>query len=140
MTYLLDTCLLSESVTQRPNAGVIAWLQATPVAECFLSAITIGEIKRGIANLPDTHQKKQRLNDWLTKDVLTRFQGRILAIDAAVMLDWGDLVGTLDRQGQTPPLMDSLIAAQALHNRLILVTRNEKDFRGLSVSILNPWQ
>jgi predicted nucleic acid-binding protein len=137
MTYLLDTCLISESAAPRPNAGVIAWLQATPVTEAYLSALTIGEIKRGIARLPDTHARKQRLNDWLENDVLARFQGRILAIDAAVMLAWGELLG---RQGPTPPLMDSLIAAQAIYHRLTLVTRNEKDFHGLGVRILNPWQ
>ncbi len=137
MTYLLDTCLISESAVPRPNAGVIAWLQATPVAESYLSAVTIGEIKRGIARLPDTHARKQRLNDWLENDVLARFQGRILALDAAVMLAWGDLTG---RVGQTPPLMDSLIAAQAIYHGLTLVTRNEKDFHSLGVRLLNPWQ
>lgn len=137
MTYLLDTCVISESVAQRPNAGVIAWLQATPVGESYLSALTIGEIKRGVARLPDMHARKQQLNDWLNNEVMTRFRGRILALDAAVMLAWGDLIGG---QSQTPPLMDSLIAAQAIYHRLILVTRNEKDFHALGVRILNPWQ
>lgn len=140
MTYLLDTNVISESVSAQPNAGVIAWLQSITVTESHISAISVGEIKRGIEKLEETHPRKQRLNQWLENEILNRFLGRILVIDSPVMLTWGMLVGTLDRQGRSLPLMDSLMAAQALSHQLILVTRNDKDFQGTGVKLLNPWQ
>lgn len=140
MTYLLDTNLLSESIAPQPNKGVIAWLKATPVMESYISAITIGEIKRGIARLPDSHSRKNQLDRWLEKDVMVSFRGRVLTIDAAVMLAWGELTANLDRIGRTLPLLDSLIAAQAVYYQLILVTRNEKDFHGTDLTVIDPWE
>lgn len=140
MTYLLDTNVISESVSAQPNDGVMGWLQSITVTESRISAITVGEIKRGIEKLEETHPRKQRLNQWLENEILNRFLGRILVIDSPVMLTWGMLVGKLDRQGRTLPLMDSLMAAQALSHQLILVTRNDKDFQGTGVKLLNPWQ
>jgi tRNA(fMet)-specific endonuclease VapC len=139
VTYLLDTCVLSESIARRPNEGVVNWLRATPIGASYLSAITIGEIKRGIARLPDEHQRRPQLNQWLDGEVLVQFRGRILALDSTVMLLWGETTGWLNREGRAIPLLDSLIAAQAIVNHLTLVTRNEKDFHGLNVRILNPW-
>lgn len=140
MTYLLDTNVISESVSAQPNDGVMGWLQSITVTESRISAITVGEIKRGIEKLEETHPRKRRLNQWLENEILNRFLGRILVIDSPVMLAWGMLVGKLDRQGRTQPLMDALMAAQALSHQLILVTRNDKDFQGTGVKLLNPWQ
>ena len=139
MSYLLDTNVLSESVSARPDQKVIAWLKATPLADTYVSAITIGEIKRGIEKLPDTHPRKAQLNDWLEGELLRRFSGRIVAIDAAVMLEWGRLIASLERQGRAMPLMDSLLAAQAIGHQLTLVTRNVKDFSETGVVTINPW-
>lgn len=139
MTYLLDTNVLSESVSARPDEKVIAWLKATPLADTYISAITIGEIKRGIEKLPDTHPRKSQLNEWLENEVLRRFSGRIVPIDAALMLQWGKLIASLERQGRTLPLMDSLLAAQAIYHQLTLVTRNVKDFSDTGVALIDPW-
>jgi tRNA(fMet)-specific endonuclease VapC len=140
MTYLLDTNLLSDSVSSRPNKGVAAWLKATPLIESYISVITIGEIKQGIARLPETHPRKSQLGHWLENDVMIGFRGRVLTIDAAVMLSWGELTANLDRIGRALPLLDSLIAAQAVHYQLTLITHNEKDFRGTGLTVVNPWE
>jgi len=105
----------------------------------YLPVITLGEIKRGVEKLPDSH-RKERLNQWLNEDLLARFQGRIASIDTSVMLAWGKLVASLEANGRTLPAMDSLIASIALHGDFTLVTRNERDFDGTGVKILNPWQ
>ena len=68
-----------------------------------------------------------------------RFAGRILPIDTAVMLTWGQLTATLEQQGRKLPAMDSLIAALALTSGFTLVTLNEADFRDTGVTVLNPW-
>jgi tRNA(fMet)-specific endonuclease VapC len=99
----------------------------------------LGEIKRGIEKLPDSHRKK-RLNQWLDEELLARFQGRIASIDTSVMLVWGELVARLEASGRTLPAIDSLIAAIALHGDFTLVKRNERDFVGTGAKIINPWR
>jgi toxin FitB len=138
MTYLLDTCLISELVTKQPNPQVLAWLDTQPPETLYLSIITIGEIAKGIGKLPESARKK-RLADWLNQDLLSRFEHRIIGLDIPTMKLWGNLVGRLEPQGRVLPVMDSLIAVTALQNNLTLVTRNEADFIGTGLAIVNPW-
>ncbi len=138
MNYLLDTCVISELVARQPEPKVINWLDMLENERVYLSVITIGEIKRGIEKLPES-ARRQMLADWLGSDLLLRFQGRILAVDTAVMLRWGELVAKMEGMGRPLPAIDSLIAALALTHNLHLVTRNEKDFQGTGVIVVNPW-
>ena len=138
MRYLLDTCVISELVARQPNPRVVAWVDAVEESRLYLSVVTIGEIRRGIAKLPDS-PRKERLNRWLEEDLLLRFSGRIVPIDVGVMLTWGELVARLERTGRVLPAMDSLVAAIALHGEFTLVTRNVRDFEGTGVQIVNPW-
>ncbi len=140
MTYLLDTCVLSELVARQPNERVVAWFKAARATQMYISAITIGEIKRGIEKLSDDAHRKQSLNEWLEEDLLIRFQGRILVLDTPVMLEWGRLVAGFERRGRKLPSPDSFIAAQALYHRYDLVTRNVKDFLDTGIVIFNPWE
>ena len=138
MRYLLDTNVISELVSKRPNAGVIRWIDSTDPERIHLSVVTIGELSKGIEKLQDS-TRKDTLKAWLHDDLLVQFGGRIVALDIDVMLTWGRLVGRLEREGRPLSAMDSLIAALALHHGFSLVTRNEDDFRGTGVVILNPW-
>ncbi len=138
MRYLLDTCVISELVAQQPDAKVREWIDQVDEERLALSVITIGEIKRGIAKLPAS-RKRRDLERWLEEELLKRFQGRILAIDTEVMLIWGELVGRLEQSGRSLPAMDSLVAASARRHQLRLVTRNERDFLGTGVEVVNPW-
>jgi predicted nucleic acid-binding protein len=72
-------------------------------------------------------------------DLPGTFEGRIGAIDVAVMLAWGALAAEAESRGRTIPAMDSLISALALHHDLVLATRDEDDFRPSGVRLLNPW-
>lgn len=139
MRYLLDTCVISELVSKQPNPAVIAWIDNIEDDHIFLSAITLGEIQKGIAKLPES-RRKDTLQKWLADDLIARFDGRILDIDLPVMLSWGDLCGRLDQVGRPLPAIDSLIAALALHHEMHLVTRNISDFEGSGVHLINPWQ
>jgi toxin FitB len=138
MTYLLDTCLISELVAKQPNQRVLDWLDAQSPEILYLSVITIGEIAKGVNKLAPS-QRKDSLEIWLNQTLPTRFSGRILGIEVVTMLIWGELVGRLEQQGRTLPVMDSLIAAISLKNAMHLVTRNENDFAGTGVAIINPW-
>ena len=139
MNYLLDTCVISELVTRQPEVRVVQWVDSIEEERLFLSAITIGEIKKGIEKLAAS-RRKEHLVAWLERDLLLRFQGRILPVDVGVMLVWGALVAELEQQGKSMPAMDSLIAAIALEGGFGLVTRNEQDFASSGVRMVNPWR
>lgn len=138
MTYLLDTCVISELVAKRPNPAVVAWVDTQVPTSLYLSAVTIGEIARGVSKLVPS-RRKEDLSLWLNQTIPNRFAGRILGLDAATMMLWGALVGQLEQQGTPIPLMDSLIAATARQNSLKLVTRNTDDFTATGLALVNPW-
>jgi toxin FitB len=138
MKYLLDTCVVSELIAKQPNQTVLDWLNTQPNQDLYLSAITIGELVKGIGKLPDS-KRKSSLQDWFDDDLLIRFAARILPLDLDAMVLWGRMISRLEPQGRILPLMDSLIAAIALQGAFTLVTRNEKDFAGTGLTIFNPW-
>jgi tRNA(fMet)-specific endonuclease VapC len=138
MTYLLDTCAISELVAREPNRGLFEWVDGVDEVRLYLCAVSIGEIYKGIQKLAAS-RRRQSLVEWLQGDLLVRFRGRVLPIDTEVMLAWGALVAGLEQRGRPMPAIDSLIAAAALHNGLTLVTRNETDFAHSGVPVLNPW-
>ncbi len=139
MKYLLDTNVISELVAKQADPRVLEWVDGLDPGGVYLSVITIGELRKGIEKLPPS-ARRQALERWLNEDLLLRFGDRILSIDVEVMLTWGALVGRLETAGTPLPAMDSLIAALALHHGCTLVTRNENDFHGTGVTVVNPWR
>lgn len=135
---LLDTCVLSELVRPSPEPAVVRWVDRQDETLLYLSAITIGELARGVARLPES-RRRTRLDGWLQEDLLPRFRGRILPLDDRVMLEWGRMVAALEQAGRSLPAMDSLIAATARYHDLSLVTRNSAVFEGTGVPLHNPW-
>lgn len=103
MTYLLDTCLISELLAKQPNQKVLDWLDTQMPETLYLSVITIGEIAKGISKIPAS-QRKESLTTWLTETLPNRFQDRILGIDAPTMVLWGNFVGQLEQNGRILPV------------------------------------
>lgn len=136
MTYLIDTNALSELRRKEPNAGVAEWFSQRPATTLFVSALTLGEIRKGIEMLPN-NDRKFALLDWLEVDLPAFFIGRILAVDASVADRWGRLVA---QAGRPMPAIDSLLAATAIHHGLKLVTRNAFDFEFAGLEVINPWK
>ena len=136
--YLLDTNTVSELVSVKPNQSVLDWLDAADENRLFLSAMTLGEIRQGVAALPQS-KKRTRLETWLEVDLQTRFASRILAIDGSVADRWGWIMAQAQVKGMTLPVVDALIAATALHHNLTAVTRNVSDFVVAGLSVINPW-
>lgn len=139
MKYLLDTNVISELVAKSPNPQVTNWIDSLDQNSIYLSVITIGELRKGIEKLADS-TRKATLNSWLKDDLLVRFAGHILILDVAVMVRWGELTGQLERVGRPLPAIDSMIAALAIHHSCTLVTRNQEDFKGIGLNIINPWK
>lgn len=136
MRWLLDTCVLSETVYPQPHAGAMDWLQRHSAA-CLVSAASFGEIHYGIACLPHG-AKRNRLQVWLAA-LAQQFEGRILTTDAAVWQRFGDLKASLRAMGRMQDALDITIAATALHYGLPLVTRNTRHFQDTGLTLVNPW-
>lgn len=138
MSFLFDTCVISEFTAPRRNENVVKWIDSIPEEMAYLSAVSVGEIRRGIESTTNI-KRRDALKSWLENDLLIRFQNRILPLDVEVLLAWGKLTGGLDRIGQPMPIMDSLIAATGIHHQLTIVTRDIRDFRNAGVRVVNPW-
>jgi hypothetical protein len=138
LKYLLDTCLISELAKDKPDLGVLEWIEQQDEQALFLSVLTLGELQKGVSKLPDGRKKTQLLN-WLDDDLQTRFTGRMLDIDATVATLWGKLQGEAERRGRRMPVIDSLLAATAHANKLAIVTRNGVDMAESGVEVINPW-
>jgi len=138
MNYLMDTCVLSEFTRRVPEEKIIEWVKSIDEDMLFVSTITIGEIKNGIESLPDSNRKNDLLV-WLNDGVIGRFGQRILSLDTQTLLVWGGLRARTNKIGTKMALFDSLIAATALQNNLIVATRNTHDFIASGVQLINPW-
>ena len=134
--YLVDTNVISEvRKGAKANPGVRRFFKETAAADIYLSAQTIGEIRRGLENIRhrgDIPQTK-KLQKWL--DVIVNdYADKVLSFDEECALVWGRLMST---HPQHP--IDKQIAAIALIHDLTVVTRNVDDFRGTGVEIQNPF-
>jgi toxin FitB len=137
--FLLDTNAVSEIVREKPDLNVLDWFDAADESILYLSVLTLGEIRKGAAALPQS-KRRTRLETWLDLDLQARFTGRILPIDAAIADRWGVLSADAKRKGRALSVIDGLLAATALEHNLTIVSRNTDDFALIQVSILNPWK
>lgn len=139
MKVLLDTCVISELVSKRPNPKVVEFVDSLDAEDVYLSVITIGEIVKGIERLPSS-KRRSELQAWLNDDLLVRFEGNVVPLDIDIMAAWGRITARLESAGKTMPAIDSLIAATVLDRKMTLVTRNVSDFEGTNAEIVNPWE
>lgn len=137
--FLLDTNVISELVQKKPDERVMAWSDAAGEELLHLSVLTLGEIRQGIAMLPQS-RRRISLETWLDVELRDRFAGRILSVDSAVADRWGKLTARANLAGRPLPIIDSLLAATALLHGLTIVTRNIRDFERMDVDVVNPWE
>ena len=137
--FLLDTNVISELVTKHPEPTVSRWVEDTDETLLHLSVLTLGEIRKGIAGLPQARRRAE-LENWLNLGLRGRFVGRILPIDAEVADRWGRVAAQARAMNIQLPVIDGLLAATALEHDLTFVTRNTGDVAGMGVLVLNPWE
>lgn len=136
---LLDTNVVSELMRAAPAPRVLQWLDAQPAADIWISAVTAGEIRLGIALLPDG-QRKGRLAALAEAMFEEDFSDRCLPFDLAAAADCAGIVATRSRQGRPVSVEDAQIAAIARSSGLTLATRNTKNFMGIDgLHVVNPW-
>ena len=138
MSWLLDTNILSELRRPRPEIRVLDFVAACPLDQLYVSTVTLAEIRYGIEGVTEP-ERRAELNQWLRERVRPMFEHRVLEISEDVMLRWRVLVDQGRKTGRTFSQPDLIIAATALEYDMTLVTRNVKDFTGLSLKIVNPW-
>lgn len=132
--YLLDTNILSETRRKHPDPKVLEFVMRTDQSALYLSALTFGEFRKGVA--------LKRATDPMAADSLAiwvdglehGFADRILGIDTATARLWGELSAQRPR-----PVVDTLLAATAISHSLTLVTRNTADVEDIDVKLLNPF-
>src|SRR5882757_6870273 len=127
--FLLDTNCISELVRSKPEPRVMDWMRAADERLLYLGVLTLGEIRKGAAILPQS-KRRTYLESWLELDLQVRFSGRVLDIDKAVSDRWGWLTAEAQRRGKPLSAIDGLLAATAIHHNLTIVSRNTSDFAG----------
>lgn len=131
---LIDTNVLSELRRPMPDPSVIAWWETVPDHLLYVSVLTLGEIRYGVARLrsrdPDSAAAFAR---WLS-ELGAYFEDRTLSIDLGIADRWGRL-----RTMRPIPVVDALLAASAIERDMVLVTRNVRDVEGTGVQVLNPF-
>ena len=135
---VLDTNVVSELMRTAPEPAVLNWLDAQPSSELWLTAVVAAELMFGVARLPEGARKQQLAHNvaaMLEQD----FAGQVLAYDLAAASIYAELVAQRERTGRPIAMADAQIAAICLAHGASLVTRNENDFEGLGLVVINPW-
>ena len=138
MKLLLDTNVISEVTRPQPDEQVMLWLNSLDEDRTFISVASLAELSRGVALLP-AGRRREALAHWLTQDLPSRFEGRVIAIDPEVAGIWGKLMARAAQSGFVLSVMDGFFAATAEAHGLVLATRNVKDFAPLGIQLFNPW-
>jgi predicted nucleic acid-binding protein len=134
LEYLLDTNVLSETRKKKADAGVISFLESADSSTLYISVLTLGELRKGIAKKQrEDPEMAKRLAGW-AEGLELSFADRILGIDVATARLWGNWSSERPR-----PVVDTLLAATAVLHGLTYVTRNIRDVRGIPVKLLDPW-
>jgi predicted nucleic acid-binding protein len=138
VSFLVDTNVISEVAKAHPSPQVMSFLHETDEDRLFISVITLGELRRGVA-LKIDGRAKSALDAWLRIDLVERFSGRIIDITAPIADLWGELMTGAKQQGIALHAMDAFLAATARARNQTLVTRNVKDFAPFGLPLVNPW-
>ena len=134
---IIDTNVVSELLKERPNGHVLAWRQSVSPGETWLTAITRGEIRYGIARLP-VGRRRSRIDRAATRQLELAAE-RTLAYDVRAADVYGDVVAERERSGRPISHQDAQIAAIARVHRAAVATRNVSDFENTGIRVINPF-
>lgn len=135
---LLDTNVVSEPLRRAPDARVVAWLDAQPLETLYLSAISVAELRVGVALLPVGKRRKGLQND-LESRVLPMFTGRILPFDEGCTAAYAERVAKARAAGLAIATADGYIAAIAAAHRFVVASLDTQPFVAAGLTIINPW-
>jgi predicted nucleic acid-binding protein len=136
---LVDTNVISEPWKPAPEPRVLKWIDAQAIETLYLSAVTIAELRFGIAAMPEG-KRRATLDDRLERDVLPLFEGRILPFDLEASRAYADIMARAKAAGQAVGKADAYIAATAASHGLAVATRDTSPFEAAGLTIVNPWE
>lgn len=136
---LLDTNVISEPWKPTPDGTVVAWLDAQVIETLFISAITIAELRFGIASMP-SGKRQSILRDRLEAEVLPHFAERILSFGIRTSQCYSQLMVRARQSGKAIGKADGYIAATAAENGLAVATRDTSPFEAAELKVINPWR
>ena len=136
--YLLDTNIVSDTIKSRPNSAIASWLESQASEDLFISTFTVAELWRGVLQRAPGRRRRE-LHAWFTgpSGPEALFQGRVLPFDVPEAIEWAKLMAEGTLSGRPRGGLDMIIAATAAAHDCIVVTLNERHFRGV-VEFLNP--
>ena len=136
---LLDTNVISEPQRREPNARVLEWIDAQALETLYLSAITVAELRAGIALMP-AGKRRDSLHEYLEKRLLPMFANRVLPFDMACTKAYAELLAKSRAAGLAVETADAFIAAVALANGFAVATRDTSPFESAGLNVINPWE
>ena len=135
---MLDTNVISEPLRPDPESRVVDWLNTQAMETLCLSAITVAELRFGVALLP-SGRRKATLQNNLENKLLPLFAGRVLPFDIAVTETYAEVMSQARKAGQSISTADGYIAATAAMNGMIIATRDTSPFAAAGLEVTNPW-
>jgi predicted nucleic acid-binding protein len=136
---LIDTNVISEPWKPAPKPRVLAWIDAQAIDTLYLSAVTVAELRFGIAAMP-AGKRRDTLHRRLEQDVLRLFESRVLAFDLEASQAYAHLMVGAKAAGRAIGMADGYIAATAASHGFMVATRDTSPFEAAGVSTVNPWE
>jgi len=135
---ILDTNVISEMMRAAPSPGVETWLASQNAGQIYLTAVTVAELRTGLAILPQGRRRDdlaRAVDSTLGQD----FQGRILSFDSTAANAYATIAAARREAGRPISVFDCQIVAIAQSRNAALATRDVHDFDGCGVTVINPW-
>ena len=136
---ILDTNVVSEMMRPAPDASVVAWLNRQDIPTLHLTAVSLAELRFGIALL-DEGRAQADLTRRLLMMLDRVFQGRILPFDLAAADAFGDRMAAARRSGRSVGFQDGMIGAIVAASGSVIATRDTSPFEAMGLSVHNPWE
>lgn len=136
---VIDTPILSELMRPDPDPRIVDWFDASYISDLYVTTITEAEIRTGLAYLPEG-ARRQRMTDTIEQMFERFFVGRILSFDRPAARVLAEFAAARRSIGRPLPFADGQIAAIARSHDMIVATRNVKDFEGIQMQVINPWE
>ena len=136
---LVDTNVISELWRIAPDPGVLAWVDAQAIETLYLSAVTVAELRFGVASMPQG-RRRSVYHERLEREVLPAFTGRVLPFDLDASQAYASLMARARRDGKALGMADGYIAATASSRALTVATRDVEPYLAARVKVINPWE
>jgi len=136
---VLDTKVIFELWKVDPDSNVLAWIDAQAIETLYLSAVTVAELRYGLATMPEGKRRTIYL-ERLEQEVLPNFAGRVLAFDLSTSKTYAELMARARAEGKAIAKADGYIAATAAAHGLMVATRDTSPFEAGGLAVINPWE